>query len=401
MAKESSMKSANPRILTINGGSSSIKFALFDVGETLQRVIEGGIEKIGLPDAFLKVKDLNLLDDFRVLVPNSQDAVNFLVDWIKENIGDDGLIAVGHRVVHGGPKYYKPQQITEKMISDLRAISSFDPVHMPQEISLIEIFRLRFPELFQIACFDTAFHHELPIEARMLPIPRHYAAQGIRRYGFHGLSYEFLMEELTHLVGMEKAQKRVILAHLGNGVSLTAVNHGKSLDTTMSFTPTAGVPMGTRSGDLDPGLVWYLGQIEGLDVKRYNHMVNFESGLLGISETTSDMQDLLKIETKDFRAAEAIALFCYQIKKAIGAFAASLGGVDILVFSGGIGENSSIIRERICDGLEFLGIELEDKLNKDNSSVISKPSGKVEVRVIATDEGLMIAKTLCRVLKIE
>ena len=301
-------------------------------------------------------------------------------------------------MVHGGPKYWKPERITAKMIEDLHSFESFDPEHMPEEILLVEAFHRRFPDLPQWACFDTAFHHDLPRVAKILPIPRRFETQGVRRYGFHGLSYEFLVGELGRLAGLEAAQGRVILAHLGNGASLAAVRDGKSIDTSMSFTPTAGVPMSTRSGDLDPGLVWYLARTDGFDAKRFNEMVNFQSGLLGISETSSDMHDLLKAEAKDVRAAEAIALFCYQVKKWIGSFTAALGGLDTLVFAGGIGENAPIVRARICEGLEFLGIELEEKQNSANEGVISSGKSRVAVRVIRTDEEWMIAKTVCRAL---
>jgi acetate kinase len=249
-----------------------------------------------------------------------------------------------------------------------------------------------------VACFDTAFHHDLPRVAQLLPIPRRYEAQGVRRYGFHGLSYAFLMGELARLAGTKAAQGRVILAHLGNGASLAAVYRGKSMDTSMSFTPTAGVPMSTRSGDLDPGLVWYLARTEHLDAKGFNEMVNFKSGLLGVSETSSDMRDLLEHETQDVRAAEAVALFCYQVKKWIGAFAAALGGLDTLVFAGGIGENAPVVRARICDGMGFLGIQLEERRNAANEGVISSETSRVPVRVIPTDEEWMIANTVCCVL---
>jgi acetate kinase len=308
------------------------------------------------------------------------------------------LTAVGHRVVHGGPKYSEPQRITPEMIEDLHRLSPFDPEHLPEEILLTEAFHHRFPNLPQVACFDTAFHHDLPRVAQLLPIPRRYEAQGVRRYGFHGLSYAFLMGELARLAGAEAANRRVILAHLGNGASLAAVRNGKSVDTSMSFTPTAGVPMSTRSGDLDPGLVWYLAHTEKMTAKQFNEMVNFHSGLLGISETSSDMRDLLEREPQDVRAAEAVALFCYQVKKWIGAYAAALGGLDTLVFAGGIGENAPVIRARICDGLEFLGIELDQKRNAAGEGVISAAAGRVTVRVIRTDEERMIAETVCRVL---
>jgi acetate kinase len=398
------MKPANPRILTriltINGGSSSIKFALFEAGDSLRRILEGGIERIGLPEATFRVKGSDEADNFSrpVSAPDHTAAVGALMDWIEERSGRDALTAVGHRVVDGGPKFSKPERITAKMVEDLRRLGPFDPDHLPEEILLTAAFHRWFPDLPQVACFDTAFHHELPRVAQLLPIPRRYEALGVRRYGFHGLSYAFLMEELARVAGPEAAQGRVILAHLGNGASLAAVRYGKSVDTSMSFTPTAGVPMSTRSGDLDPGLVWYLARTEKMSAKQFNEMVNFQSGLLGISETSSDMRDLLKRETQDVRAAEAVALFCYQVKKWIGAFAAALGGLETLVFAGGIGENAPAVRARICDGLGFLGIELEEKRNAANEGVISAAGSRVAVRVIRTDEELMIAQTVCQVL---
>jgi acetate kinase len=396
------MKQVNPRILTINGGSSSIKFAVFEAGDPLRRILEGGIERIGLPEATFVVKGLNQTDSFSRLVtaPDHTVAVGILMDWIEERIRRGELTAVGHRVVHGGPKYSKPQRITAEMVEELRQLSPFDPEHMPEEILLTEAFHRRFPDLPQVACFDTAFHHDLPRVARLLPIPRRYEAQGVRRYGFHGLSYAFLMRELARLDGAEAAHGRIILAHLGNGASLAAVSDGKSIDTSMSFTPTAGVPMSTRSGDLDPGLVWYLARTEKMSDKQFNEMVNFQSGLLGVSETSSDMRYLLDHETEDVRAAEAVALFCYQIKKWIGAFAAVLSGLDTLVFAGGIGEKAPIVRARICAGLGFLGIELEGKRNAANEGVISIDASRVKVRVIRTDEELMIAETVCDTLSL-
>jgi acetate kinase len=392
------MKSANPRILTINGGSSSIKFALFEAGNSLRRILEGGIERIGLVQATLRVQGVNPADNFSrpVTAPDHPLAVGALMDWIEERCGRGALTAVGHRVVHGGPKYSKPQRITAEMIEELHQLSPFDPEHLPEEILLIEAFQRRFPELPQVACFDTAFHHDLPRVAQLLPIPRRYEAQGVRRYGFHGLSYEFLMGELARLAGTDAAQGRVILAHLGNGASLAAVRDGKSVDTSMGFTPAAGVPMSTRSGDLDPGLFWYLARTENMSAKQFNVMVNSQSGLLGVSETSSDMRDLLECEARDVRAAEAVALFCYQVKKWIGAFAAALGGLDTLIFAGGIGENAPTVRARICEGLGFLGIEFDKKRNAADEDVISTAASRVAVRVMHTDEELMIAKTVCR-----
>ena len=396
------MNPAKPHVLTINGGSSSIKFALFEADDSLRRILEGAIDRIGLPQATLRVKGLDQADKFSRLVtaPDHTRAVNVLMDWIEERSGCEALSAVGHRVVHGGPKYSAPQRITAEIVAELRRLSPFDPEHLPEEILLTEAFHRRFPDLPQVACFDTAFHHDLPRVARLLAIPRRYEAQGVRRYGFHGLSYSFLMGELARLAGEEAAKGRVILAHLGNGASLAAVRDGKPVDTSMSFTPAAGVPMSTRSGDLDPGLFWYLARSENMSAKQFNEMVNFQSGLLGISETSSDMRDLLDHEAQDLRAAEAVALFCYQVKKWIGAFAAALTGLDTLVFAGGIGENAPTVRARICDGLGFLGIELEEKLNAADGGVISAAASRATVRVIRTDEEYIIAQTVCRVLGI-
>jgi len=336
------MKPADPRILTINGGSSSIKFALFEAGDSLRRILEGGIGRIGLPEAALQVKGLEQADNFSRLVtaPDHTAAVTALMDWIEERSGRDALTAVGHRVVHGGPKYSKPQRITAEMVEEFHRLSPFDPVHLPQEILLTEAFHHRFPDLPQVACFDTDFHHDLPQVARLLPIPRRYEAQGVRRYGFHGLSYAFLMGELARLGDPAATTGRVILAHLGNGASLAAVRDGKSMDTSMGFTPAAGLVMSTRSGDLDPGLVSFMARSEQMTASQFDRMINHESGLLGVSETSSDLRDLLAREAVDVRAAEAVALFCYQATKWIGSFAAALGGLDTLVFAGGIGEEN-------------------------------------------------------------
>jgi acetate kinase len=391
---------AQARVLTINGGSSSIKFAVFEVGDALRRMMEGGIERIGLPEATLRVKGVNPADNFSrsVTAPDHVVAAGALMDWIEERSRRETLTAVGHRVVHGGPKYSEPQRITAEMVQELHDLSPFDPEHLPEEILLTEAFHHRFPDLPQVACFDTAFHHDLPRVAQLLPIPRRYEARGVRRYGFHGLSYAFLMGELARLAGAEAAQGRVILAHLGSGASLAAVHHGSSVDTSMSLTPAAGVPMSTRSGDLDPGLVWYLVRTEHLSAKQFNEMVNFRSGLLGVSETSADMRELLDREAQDGRAADAVALFCYQVKKWIGAFAAALGGLDTLVFAGGIGEQAPTVRARICAGLEFLGIRLDAKRNAANEGVISTAAGPVAVRVMHTDEERMIAESVTRLL---
>jgi acetate kinase len=395
-------KSDQQLMLTLNGGSSSIKFTLFEVAGSLRRILAGQIERIGMPDPTFKIKSANESESFSksVPAPDHVAAVRVLMDWIEERVGGNSLTAVGHRLVHGGSRYSAPERITPEMLKELRRLTPFDPQHLPEEILLTESFQKRFPDLVQIACFDTAFHHELPRVAQILPIPRHYEAKGIRRYGFHGLSYAYLMQELERTAGKNVAQGKIILAHLGNGASLAVVRDGKPLDTSMGFTPTAGVPMSTRSGDLDPGLAWYLAQTEQMDAKEFNEMVNFKSGLLGVSETSSDMRDLEKSQSTDIRAAEAVALFCYQVKKWIGAFAAAANGLDTLIFSGGIGENGSETRARICDGLNFLGIELDASQNACNAAVVSKATSRVTVRVIHTDEEWMIAQTVCGFLQL-
>ena len=397
------MASVNRHILTINGGSSSIKFALFEPGTPPVRILAGGIERIGLPEATWHAKGVDEKDTFSrsVVAPDHTAAVGILMDWVDERGGRDALAAVGHRVVHGGPKYSAPQRITPEMVAELRALGPFDPEHLPEEILLTAAFHHRFPDVPQVACFDTAFHHDLPQVARLLPIPRRYEAQGVRRYGFHGLSYAYIMEELVRVAGPDAARGRVILAHLGNGASLAAVRNGKSVDTSMGLTPAGGIPMSTRSGDLDPGLVSYFARTEQMSAKQFDAMVNFHSGLLGISETSPDLRDLLKSEAHDVRAAEAIAIFCYQVRKCIGAFAAALGGLDTLVFSGGIVENSPTVRARTFDGLHFLGIELDPNRNAETAPWISSGTGRVKVRVIRTDEELMIARYVMDVLRLK
>ncbi|HEX7900153.1 MAG TPA: acetate/propionate family kinase [Planctomycetota bacterium] len=318
-------------ILALNAGSSSLKYALFDP----ERVASGKIEGAGSLDAVLAA------------------------------IGR-APAAVGHRIVHGGPRYLAPSRVTPELLAELRRISPFDPEHLPAEIALIEAVERRFPGLPQVACFDTAFHKDLPRASRILPIPRKYEAQGVRRYGFHGLSYAYLVDVLRR----EPAglPRRLVIAHLGNGASLAAILDGRSVDTTMAFTPTSGVPMSRRSGDLDPGLVAYL----GLTPEAWHEMVNTRSGLLGISETSGDVRDLLAREKEDVRAAEALAVFVHRVKQAVGAFAATLGGLDALVFTGGIGENSAEIRRRVCEGLDFLNAAVRVVKTDEESRIASE-----------------------------
>ncbi|HXT13961.1 MAG TPA: acetate/propionate family kinase [Candidatus Angelobacter sp.] len=382
-------------VLALNAGSSSLKFAVFTAGTSPARVVSGDIDRIGTADATFVLKEHGHRTQKKISARDHSAALEHVITRLAES----QFKGVGHRVVHGGPKYREPQMVDDGMLVELRRVGPFDPEHLPAEIALIEMLSAKFPGLPQVACFDTAFHRTLPSVARLLPIPRRYEARGVQRYGFHGLSYTFLMEELARVAGSNAAQGRVILAHLGNGASMAAVKAGQSVDTTMAFTPTAGLPMSTRSGDLDPGLAAYLERVEGMTTREFFKMANHESGLLGISETSSDMRDLLAREIEDSRAAEAVALFCYQASKWIGAFTVALDGLDTLVFSGGIGENAAPIRARICERLKVLGIQLDPKRNAASADVISSDESKVVVRVIRTDEELMIARSVCQVLE--
>jgi acetate kinase len=386
-------------VLAINGGSSSIKFALYQVGEALEQRFYGKVDRIGLSGTNLTFHDPDGKSQASrsLAVADHKSAASFLMDWFEVQQAFASVKAVGHRVVHG-MTHSEPEQVTPELIDELHRITPYDPDHLPREIELIEAFRQRHPKLPQVACFDTAFHHTMPRVAKLLPIPRRFDTKGVQRYGFHGLSYAYLMEELARLGDPAATTGRVILAHLGNGASLAAVRDGKSIDTSMGFTPTAGLVMSTRSGDLDPGLAPYLARTEQITTTQFYDMVNHESGLLGVSEISSDMRDLLARETDDVRAAEAVALFCYQAKKWIGSFAAALGGLDTLVFTGGIGENAPLVRARICEGLSFLGIELNESRNAETAGVISTDASRATVRVIRTDEELMIARSVCRVL---
>jgi acetate kinase len=399
MTKESKVSQLIHKVLTINGGSSSIKFALYQVGEPMQRILAGKIERIGLPATTLSFAEKSQSQQIsrNISVSDYSAAVDFLLHWFEQRIDFSTVSAVGHRVVHG-MSYTESQFISQPVLDELHRISSYDPQHLPAEIKLIEKFHQHYPQLTQVACFDTAFHQSLPRVAKLLPIPRRFDELGIQRYGFHGLSYAYLMQQLERTAGTQVAQGRVILAHLGNGASLAAVRNGQSIDTSMGFTPAGGVPMGTRSGDLDPGVAWYMMQSEHLSAEQFNHLINHECGLLGMSETSSDMLDLIEQQETDARAAEAVELFCYQIKKCIGAYSAALGGLDTLVFSGGIGEHAALIRARICSELELFGINIDQKSNAANAAVISTQTSQVTVRVMHTDEELMIATSVIQML---
>ena len=392
----------NLYILAINGGSSSIKFSFYKIKEEYESVLSGEIKNIGAKNpslAFYKSTEQHKIS-LDITATDHSQAANYLADWLEKQNGFTSVTAIGHRIVHG-MQHTEPELITDELLEELKKISAFDPEHLPEEIKLIEIFAKRYPNIKQMACFDTAFHTSMPPVAKLLPLPRRYYNKGIRRYGFHGLSYAYLLEELKHIVGNDAGNGKIILAHLGSGASLAAVKNGKSIDTSMGFTPTSGLPMGTRSGDLDPGVAWYLMQYENISAKKFNHLINHESGMLGISETSANMRELMDYEDTDNRASQAVRFFCYQTKKRIGAFAAALEGLEILVFSGGIGEHSPEARSKICDGLEFLGIELDEIHNMNNETIISSTNSKVKVFVIHTNEELMIAKLVENLLQKE
>ena len=389
-------------ILAINAGSSSIRFALYQRGEPLQRLLDGKLDRVGLEGTHLGFRDeAGQSHDGPAIDPGAPcGVIDWLLDWLEAQPAFAAVEAVGHRVVHG-MAHSQPERVTPALLDELRRITPYDPEHLPREIELIEAIGQRHPQWPQVACFDTAFHRSMPPVATRLPIPRRYQASGVQRYGFHGLSYAYLMAELARLGDPAATSGRVILAHLGNGASLAAVRHGRSIDTSMGFTPASGLVMGSRSGDLDPGLVSYLARTGQMTVAQFQTMVNHESGLLGVSETSADIRELLDREADDVRAAEAVALFCYQLRKWIGAFAAALGGLDTLVFAGGIGENAPLIRERACEGLDFLGVQLDRRRNAGNAALISSDTSRVSVRVIRTDEQLMIARSVAGVLKLD
>lgn len=376
-------------ILTVNGGSSSIKFAVFLITEPLTLLLSGNVTDVHNKHAV--IKSTRSGEQERTTYANAGvSPVQQVIDLVESELGHCPF-AVAHRIVHG-KKHTAPERITNTLIEELKEISAIDPQHLPAEIELIETLRTKYPDAAHVACFDTGFHSAMPKVAKWIAIPRPYFEKGIQRYGFHGLSYAFLMEELQRVAGQEAARGKIILAHLGSGASVTAVSDGKSIDTSMGFTPTSGIPMSTRTGDLDPGVINYLVNHEQLTLDQVNHMVNHESGLLGISQRSGDMRELLKHEATDSQAAEAIEFFCYQTRKCIGALAACLGGVDTLIFSGGIGEQSAVIRKRICSGLEFLGIEIDEERNKNNDAIISTANATAFVRVMKTNEEVMMAK---------
>jgi len=387
------MNSIARRVLTINAGSSTLRFALFENRDGARSIFRGKVDRIDPSRSRWTVsfRETGDEEDRSIDGATQESTTGYLLDWLdsRARLSDIGIVA--HRVVHGR-LHPRPEWVTPPLLEELQSLIALDPEHLPFAIALIAAIQKRYPTLPQLACFDTTFHRDMPEVAKRLPIPRRYQAMGIERYGFHGLSYSFLMKELIRLGDPAATSGRVILAHLGSGASLAAVRNGIGVDTSMGFTPASGIMMSTRSGDLDPGLAQYLEKTQSLDSSQFVHMANHSSGLLGVSESSADMRELLSHEGTDVRASEAIAMFCYQVRKCIGAFAAALGGLDTLVFSGGIGENAPQVRERVCRELGFLGVELNDVANAQSTPVISSDASHVGVRVIGTNEELMLAQ---------
>ena len=377
--------------MTINAGSSSVKLVLFT--DKLARLVDTSVTDIGQANSKLSVSNPAGETSARIVdAKNHEQALTAILDTIADQLSDNHLLAIGHRVVHGGQRFDTPVVVNSDVVDYLKTATPSDPEHMKSIINLLETLRRYFPQVRQVACFDTAFYRELPTIARLLPLPRKYESLGLRRYGFHGLSYDYLIEHFRDIAGETAAQGRILLAHLGSGASLTAVKNGKPLDTTMSFTPSSGIPMSSRSGDLDPGIIAFLHQQTGMTIEEFNHLVHFESGLLGLSGMSADMEFLVSQSAQQQSAAEAIDLFCYQIRKTIGGFAAVLGGLDSLIFSGGIGENSAVIRAQICQGLDYLGISLDEQRNQNHEFLIAREDSRVGVHVMHTDEAVVIAR---------
>ncbi|MCU1221220.1 MAG: Acetate kinase [Candidatus Angelobacter sp.] len=374
-------------ILSLNGGSSSLKFAVYRMSTTEEeRIFSGAVEAIGedTGKTWLRRGD-DILSEENGIFPNHTAAVNTMFAALHKQ-GIEKLAAAGHRIVHGGPKFTAPQLINDKVKQALKELIPFAPLHLPNQVAMIEAVAAHFPDLSQVACFDTAFHSRMPEVAQRFALPRDLWKQGIKRYGFHGLSYEYVAGKLGPALG-----RRAIISHLGNGASMVALKDGISMDTSMGLTPTGGFMMGTRSGDLDPGVLIHLMKA-GYTVDQLEGLVDREAGLLGVSGQTGDMRVLLQKSQTDPAAALAMQMFAYYVRKFIGAFAAVLNGLDTLVFTGGIGERAAPVRATICSGLEYLGVALDVSANGRNAEVISPPSSPCTVRVIQTDEDLMIAR---------
>lgn len=375
-------------VLCLNSGSSSLKFAVYRVGRDEVRLVNGAIERIGLPNGrfWLRTPAGDLVEDTAQQIDGHASAARHVFAALERQ-GLGAAAAVGHRVVHGGPDYASAQRIDDKLLTALRQLVPLAPLHLPSEIAIIEAVAHERPGVPQVACFDTAFHRRMTEAAQRLPLPRELWDEGLRRYGFHGLSYEYVVWKLG-----DAARGRVIIAHLGSGASLAALRDGRPIDTTMGLTPLGGLVMGTRPGDLDPGVLLYLMRAKGHDLDSLGTLLNDHSGLLGISGSTSDMKTLLERRRSDPRAAQAVEMFCASVRKHIGAFAAVLGGLDTLVFTGAIGERAAPVRWEICRDLGYLGIGLDPSKNDANAEVVSVPSTTCAVRVVPTNEELMIAR---------
>jgi acetate kinase len=384
----------DPHILTINSGSSSIKFSLYGLGATESLILQGELARIGAPPGSFQARDHGgqQLIARELDLPDHDAAWKTLFAWLKGHEIGWELHAIGHRLVYGGRDHVQPQKVSPTLLADLQILMPLAPDHLPHEIKGLEAVPRYFPDLPQVVCFDTAFHQRMPEVAQRYALPGSLAKEGLQRYGFHGFSYEYLTQELSRELGGPEAPGKMIIAHLGNGASMAAIEGGRSLETTMGLTPAGGLVMSTRAGDLDPGAILYLLQEKGLTPEAVNHLINHEAGLLGISGRSGDMHDLLAQEDTNPRAALAVELFCYQARKFIGALAAVLGGLDTLVFAGGIGEHAAPIRARICGPLKFLGLDLDPDLNQGRGPVISKEGSPVTVRVMKTNEELMIAR---------
>ena len=380
-------------LLVLNAGSSSVKFALFSADGTPTRRLSGAVDGIAHDQGRFHAVDAKgsiWVDEARP-VANQEDAIELLLTAVEQDRAGRAIVAVGHRIVHGGPDCDCPEYVTPKLEQRLKRLIPLAPLHLPHNLAGIFAVRARRPHLPQVACFDTAFHETLPKLARMTGLPRDVAGHDIRRYGFHGLSYEFIVDEIRHAHGTAVADERLIVAHLGNGASMAAIKGDRSVDTTMGFSTLAGLPMGTRSGDLDPGIVLYLIVEKGMSADAVQHMLYERSGLLGISGASADMRELLEQKDRP-QVAEAIDYFCARARAYIGSLAATLGGVDRLVFTGGIGANAPEIRARICEGLEFLGIDLDPTRNQRGERAISRDESKVRIEAFPTDEEAMIAR---------
>ena len=388
------INSPSAQLLAINTGSTSLKAALFRIADESRR-LSASATALGTPAARLEIKQPDGSIVYRWAQPHAAHAaaLDELLNWLDRSQLLQALAGVGHRVVHGGPKYAAPCRVDEALIGELQSLLPLDPEHMPQALGALQECASRAPNLPQFACFDTAFHRAMPAVAKLLPLPARFRAAGLERYGFHGLSYQYLVEQLRTLDPKE-AGGRAVLAHLGGGASLAAVRNGQSIDTTMGFTPTGGLVMGTRTGDLDPGALLYLLTTAGLEAAQVSRIVNQESGMLGVSGVSGEMHELLDRRATDPGAAAALALFCYQARKHIAAMTAALGGLDTLVFAGGIGEHAAVVRAEIAGELEFLGTKLDPAKNDRAEPIISAESSRVVVRILPTDEERMICR-LC------